>query len=131
MVKEVRTQEQNLYFITDFILSQALVETATNAAVSPEHRNLHESFIGALFFGVPNRGLNDKFLQEIVKGQPNQNLIHSLDPNSSELRMLHDGFTRLFDRKKYQFYSYYEIRPTELSRVNYPFFFELISTTKY
>lgn len=100
------------------VLKQALVEAASNAAVSSAHKNIHDSFIGALFFGVPNRGLNDKFLHEIVKGQPNQNLIRSLDPESSELRMLHQGFTTVFDRKKYQFYSYYETRQTQLSRIN-------------
>jgi hypothetical protein len=94
------------------------VEAATHSDASAAHKSLHDSFIGALFFGVPNRGLNDKFLHEIVKGQPNGNLIRSLDPESSELRMLHQGFTTLFDRKRYQFYSYYETRQTELTRVS-------------
>jgi len=87
---------------------------------SPAHKDLYESFIGALFFGVPNRGLNDKFLHEIVRGQPNQYLIQSLDPESSELRRLHEGFTTIFDKTKYQFYSYYETCVTALSEVSGP-----------
>lgn len=102
---------------TDFDIPQALVEAATHADASPPHKNLRDSFVGALFFGVPNRGLNDKFLHDIVHGQPNQKLISSLDPVSPELAALHRGFTALFDRKKYQFYSYYETRVTQLSEV--------------
>jgi len=94
-----------------------LVEAASNADDSPQHKNLRDSFVGALFFGVPNLGLNDKFLQEIVRGQPNQKLINSLDPVSPELSALHRGFTELFDRKRYHFYSYYETRETQLSEV--------------
>ncbi|KAF2799767.1 TPR-like protein [Melanomma pulvis-pyrius CBS 109.77] len=100
------------------VIKQALVEAATHADTSPPHKNLHDSFVGALFFGVPNRGLNDKFLHDIVHGQPNQKLISSLDPVSPELAALHRGFTALFDRKKYQFYSYYETRVTQLSEIN-------------
>lgn len=101
-------------------IPQALVEAASNAAASPAHKNLYESFIGALFFGVPNQGLNDRFLHDIVKGQPNQRLISSLDPESTTLKMLHQGFTTHFDKKKYQFYSYYEKRLTELSKASLP-----------
>lgn len=99
------------------VIKQALVDAAV-AVSSPAHKDLYESFIGALFFGVPNRGLNDKFLHEIVRGQPNQYLIQSLDPESSELRRLHEGFTTIFDKTKYKFYSYYETRVTALSEIN-------------
>jgi len=94
---------------------------------SPAHKDLYESFIGALFFGVPNRGLNDKFLHEIVRGQPNQYLIQSLDPESSELRRLHEGFTTIFDKTKYKFYSYYETRVTALSEVSGPLIYAVSS----
>lgn len=41
---------------------------------------------GVFFFGVPNQGMEIKSLIPIVKGQPNQLLLHSLGTESQLLR---------------------------------------------
>jgi hypothetical protein len=97
---------------------QALVESVNAATSSPAHRDLYESFIGALFFGVPNRGLNSTVLNAIVEGQVNERLIQSLEADSTVLKYLHQGFTTSFDNKKYQFFSYFEKRTTIAAVVN-------------
>lgn len=47
---------------------------------------LHDSIYGALFFGVPNNGMDISSLIQMVKGQPNEALVHSLGKESQILR---------------------------------------------
>ena len=62
----------------------------------------------ALFFGVPNRGLNTKYLWAVVQEQPNKTLIATLDPSSDYLRQLHRDFCEKFKFADSKIISFYE-----------------------
>jgi hypothetical protein len=71
----------------------------------------------ALFFGVPNRGLNTTYLWAMVKEQPNKTLVAALDPSSDYLRQLHRNFCEKFRFPDSKIISFYEtgLSPTPKS----------------
>jgi protein SERAC1 len=71
--------------------------------------NLKSAF-GALFFGVPNRGLGDDCLKPMVAGQPNELLITNLGPESDYLRQLHRNFCSTFTFADSRIISFYETK---------------------
>ncbi|KAK0751417.1 hypothetical protein B0T18DRAFT_387548 [Schizothecium vesticola] len=52
--------------------------------------------IGALFFGVPNRGMDNSALLAILGSQPNQELLRSLSVNSPFLKRQSQDFPSIF-----------------------------------
>lgn len=64
-----------------------------------------------MFFGVPNRGLEDAGLRSMVLGQPNEDLVRDLRIGSSFLNLLHQGFCDIFHDDS-QVISFYETRRT-------------------
>jgi hypothetical protein len=61
------------------------------------HQALLDSIYGALFFGVPNQGMEITSLVRMVQDQPNQALLHSLGKESQILRNQCREFPRAFD----------------------------------
>lgn len=98
---------------------QAPFQAARSAEIKPRDKEILDYFAGALFLGLPNRGLDYEFLPTVVQGQPNYNLTRFLDPESAELKTLQDRFTMYFSRKKELFFGYYEMRETPLAKVSY------------
>ncbi|KAI9776530.1 MAG: hypothetical protein M1839_009511 [Geoglossum umbratile] len=87
------------------VLKQALVRMVDGNPVDRE--NFYATY-GALFFGVPNRGLRTEYLRAIVKNQPNEGLVVSLDPESDFLRRLHEDFCSKFRFRDSRIISFYE-----------------------
>jgi hypothetical protein len=71
-------------------------------------KNNFNATYAALFFGVPNRGLNITYLWAIVKEQPNKALVATLDPTSDYLRQLHRNFCEKFKFVDSKIISFYE-----------------------
>ncbi len=63
--------------------------------------------------------MNRELLDKIVNGHPNYDLIRSLALDTSELTGLREEFNARYDKKKYQFYSYYETQETQLLKVKF------------
>jgi protein SERAC1 len=71
------------------------------------------STYAALFFGVPNQGMDISSLIPMAEGQDNLPFLMSLGKDSELLRNLHRDFGSTFDFKDSIIISYYE---TERSR---------------
>src|SRR4051794_31325479 len=72
-----------------------------------------KSICGALFFGVPNQGLDIASLVPMVKEQPNQQFLESLGRSSERLYKQAKEFEEAFDFRDSKIISFYE---TKLSK---------------
>jgi hypothetical protein len=80
----------------------------------PRYLNISTACYGMLFFGVPNLGLRNEQLMNIVQGQPNEALIRDLvvdndSEPSSFLRRISNHFSECC-RNRYRVVSFYERR---------------------
>jgi hypothetical protein len=92
-----------------------LVEAADG---SQDDKAIFMSCYAVIFFGVPNRGLEISSLASMVKGQPNEQLVRDLDPNSRFLAHLHDMFYRRFTFDDSPIISIYETKTTPTVEVS-------------
>jgi protein SERAC1 len=75
------------------------------------------SIYGALFFGVPNRGIRIEHWLLMVNGQPNESLVKKLRPGSKYLRELSANFNAAFTFPDSKIISIYETEKTRTARV--------------
>ncbi|KAI9778532.1 MAG: hypothetical protein M1839_008063 [Geoglossum umbratile] len=88
------------------VLKQALIQMR-DGNNDMDLNNFNATY-AALFFGVPNRGLNTTYLWAMVKEQPNKTLVAALDPSSDYLRQLHRNFCEKFRFPDSKIISFYE-----------------------
>lgn len=86
---------------------------------SPDDRKVFRSCYAVMFFGVPNRGLETSSLSSMVKGQPNEDLVRNLHPDSSFLNMLHERFLEKFIQEDSKIICIYETEYTATVEVSY------------
>jgi protein SERAC1 len=67
-----------------------------------------DSIYGALFFGVPNQGMNVESLIPMVENQVNQGLLHSMSNESELLRKQNRDFAKAFDFLESKIVCFYE-----------------------
>jgi hypothetical protein len=88
----------------------------------PEQGSFFSTLHGALFFGVPSRGMEIDELRAMIRGQPNELLLESLRYGSQTLRDLSGDFRRDFPQFP-RIVSFYELEesfsPTKVGRI-YP-----------
>ncbi|UKZ84350.1 uncharacterized protein TrAFT101_000261 [Trichoderma asperellum] len=91
------TKDRPLIFIAHslggLVVKEALVRASTG---NEADQTISRSCYALLFFGVPNRGLNNLSLMSMVKGQPNESLVRDLDESSRFLSSLHERFNAYF-----------------------------------
>ncbi|KAL7782793.1 hypothetical protein V8C37DRAFT_397655 [Trichoderma ceciliae] len=75
------------------VVKEALVQASEG---SEEDQTVYRSCYSLLFFGVPNRGLDNRSLMSMVKGQPNESLVRDLSESSRFLSLLHERFNDCF-----------------------------------
>jgi len=75
------------------VVKEAIIQMKRDKDYLP----LIDSIYGALFFGVPNNGLDISSLIPMVEGQPNQGFLHSLSKESQILRNQSREFPKAFD----------------------------------
>ncbi|KAH0541631.1 hypothetical protein FGG08_003921 [Glutinoglossum americanum] len=116
-----------LEFSRKFLESVKAVRCHQNALAyaaegSLDDKAVFKSCYAVLFFGVPNRGLNQSSLTSMVKGNPNEELVNSLGESSRFLGLLHEMFYRHFTFKDSHIISIYETKETRtvLVRLNAP-----------
>lgn len=80
-----------------------------------EHHPFLESIHGSLFFGVPSQGMDIEALIPMVRGQPNEELLKSLQPESKILRDLSIAFKSAFDKRPHIAY-FYELHTSPTAR---------------
>lgn len=70
------------------LLKEALVQLASEEA----YNSLFSSIKGAVFFGVPNLGMEQQHFHTLVGSNPNQDLVDDLARGSNYLTHLHKSF---------------------------------------
>ncbi|KAA8908942.1 hypothetical protein FN846DRAFT_944125 [Sphaerosporella brunnea] len=98
--------------IGGLVIKQALVEAR------PPHGSVHdqailESCTSLFFFGVPNKGLNETNLVDLLKGQPNADFVNDLREGSAFLDLAYDSFLRGFTHDDCKITSFYEMQFTK------------------
>ena len=85
-------------------------QTLIRISQSDTERDLLGLFVGCLFFGVPNDGMNVSSFQSIVGDQPNRPLVDSLHPeNFSSLREQRVAFSELLHQRRSEEHSQFDL----------------------
>ena len=90
------------------MIKQAMVDMKASNNEKDNHNFL--ATYGMYFFGVPNEGMSIGPLKCMIRGQPNEEFIMSLNNNSHLLRNLVRAFNHAFDFADSQIISFYETR---------------------
>lgn len=109
---DVQPQSKPLIFIAHSLGGLIVKEAIIQMKRDKNNQTLLESIYGGLFFGVPNQGMDISSLVPMVKGQPNQALLHSLGKESQILRNQCRDFPKAFDYPDSEIVCFYE---TEMS----------------
>ncbi|KAF7915832.1 uncharacterized protein EAE98_010912 [Botrytis deweyae] len=89
---------------------------------NPENIDFFKSSYGLMFFGVPNLGLNNKSLVQIVAGGLNEQMIKDLQVRDEDhgptqfLSTIKQNFKQCCKEGQFQIRSYYELRKTQMVR---------------
>ena len=105
-------QTKPLIFVAHSLGGVVVKEAIIQMKRDKNHQALLDSIYGALFFGVPNQGMEIASLVPMVKDQPNQALLHSLGKESQILRNQCREFPKAFDYQDSEIICFYE---TEMS----------------
>ncbi|KAL2843331.1 hypothetical protein BJY01DRAFT_264318 [Aspergillus pseudoustus] len=89
------------------VVKQAL-RTLADYPSDDEYKTLLAAVCGAIFFGVPNLGMEKKELQSIVQDNPNSVLIGDLSQRSNFIKQLREGFPTVPLHKNCKFFWAYE-----------------------
>jgi hypothetical protein len=95
------------------VLKHALVLLAN----SENLKFMLDTVNGAIFFGVPNRGMNMSHLLPMVEGQPNVSLIRLLSPDSQYLSDLDEQFSSISTFRNVLILSAYETKRSQTTKV--------------
>jgi hypothetical protein len=92
---------------------QALIQMKNG---NDEDQDNLKATYGALFFGVPNQGMDISSLIPMVGDQPNRYLLESLGPESDVLQEQRATFPKVFDFRDSEIVSFFETKlsPTAL-----------------
>ena len=86
------------------IVKEALIQMKRGK----NHQTFLKYIYGALFFGVPSQGMDITSLIPMVKGQPNQALLHLIGKESQILRNQCRDFPKAFDYQDSKIVCFYE-----------------------
>ncbi|EDN97566.1 hypothetical protein SS1G_12418 [Sclerotinia sclerotiorum 1980 UF-70] len=104
------------------LLVKEALYIALMGSENPENRDFFKSSYGLMFFGVPNLGLNNKSLMQIVAGGLNEQMIKDLQVNDEDheptqfLSTIKQKFKQCCREGQFQIRSYYELRETQMVR---------------
>lgn len=85
-------------------------------------RQMMRHVVGAVFLGVPSRGMETQALMTIASGQPNEGLVRDLTTGSDYLQYLDDRFFEVARRGRMELFWGYETKtsPTVAVSTNFP-----------
>ncbi|KAB5522810.1 hypothetical protein GE09DRAFT_1293597 [Coniochaeta sp. 2T2.1] len=91
------------------LLKELLILLCDADADQDDRANL-DATLGALFFGVPNRGMDNTALLSIIETQPNSALVNELSIGSAFLQNQAEVFPMAFGRRDSIIFSFHETR---------------------
>jgi hypothetical protein len=91
------------------VVKHALVQASEG---SLDDQAVFTSCFAVLLFGVPNRGIDNKSLMAMVKGQPNEAIVRELSVGSRILSELHPQFNKTVTMDDTTIISWYETKET-------------------
>ncbi|KAK3364037.1 hypothetical protein B0T25DRAFT_443738, partial [Lasiosphaeria hispida] len=95
------------------LIKEALVQMLDSNSERDQMRRI----VGALFFGVPNDGMDIASLIPMVNDQPNRSLLESLSAiNSQVLRLQRRSFARFLELTPFEMFCFYETRFSQTAR---------------
>ncbi|KAJ5675776.1 hypothetical protein N7462_008673 [Penicillium macrosclerotiorum] len=80
------------FFIAHSLGGLTVKEALLQELKAPEPESFINNVQGALFFGVPNHGMNVEVLEAMIRGQPNEALLNSIGYQSTTLQKLSRDF---------------------------------------
>jgi surfactin synthase thioesterase subunit len=92
-------------------LAHSLGGIVLKEALDREHQKMRH-VAGAVFFGVPSRGMETQALMTMVSGQPNGGLVRDLTTASDYLGRLDDRFFEVVRRGTLELFWAYETKTT-------------------
>ncbi|PYH69627.1 uncharacterized protein BO88DRAFT_443625 [Aspergillus vadensis CBS 113365] len=101
------------------VVKQALRDLAENYPGN-EHQALLSAVRGAVFFGVPNLGMEHSELEAIVHDKPNGVLIRDLSTTSNFIHQLSEAFSTNHFHERFKFFWAYEtsVSPTVVRKAD-------------
>lgn len=107
----LRSEKKQLILIGHSLGGLLIKDTLIRIAESDSDSDLIGLVIGALFFGVPNDGLDIESLIPMVNDQPNRLLLESLNPKNSQiLRRQKQNFSNVLKEANFEMFCFYETR---------------------
>jgi hypothetical protein len=80
---------------------------AADESSSHEHKFL-DSVHGAMFFGVPNQGMETDAFHSVVKDQPNKSLVANLEKQTDYLRKQSQQFNKIIKKLRLDMIYFFE-----------------------
>lgn len=125
----VRSERKHLILIGHGLGGLLIKEALIKLAESNSDSDVLGLVVGALFFGVPNDGMDIESLLPMVTNQPNQILLGTLhNANSQILALQRRSFSALLKRANFELYCFYE---TQLSPTGAKVFVSLEISCRY
>ncbi|TEY28543.1 hypothetical protein BOTCAL_1016g00020 [Botryotinia calthae] len=112
-------------FLSSVIAFRSVTKALHIAKISfrnPDNVDFFKSSYGLMFFGVPNSGLNNKALMQIVAGGLNEQMIKDLQVADEDheptqfLSTIKQNFKQCCKEGRFQIRSYYEQKETQMVR---------------
>ncbi|RDW65591.1 hypothetical protein BP5796_10283 [Coleophoma crateriformis] len=118
-IKRDRNSPKPLIYIAHSLGGLLVKEMLYQMHRDPEEgRRILRSTYGLLFFGVPNRGMDIESLLPMVKGQPNETFLRSLERHTQLLRAQSRTFPEIFNEKGSKVICFYETLLSETATRN-------------
>ncbi|KAM0313967.1 hypothetical protein ACHAO8_005074 [Botrytis cinerea] len=120
-----KASQRPLIFVAHSLGGLLVKEALYIAMISgknPDNVDFFKSSYGLMFFGVPNLGLNNKALMQIVAGGLNEQMIKDLQVADEDheptqfLSTIKQNFKQCCKRGQFQIRSYYEQKETQMVR---------------
>jgi hypothetical protein len=107
----LRSEGKHLVLIGHSLGGLLIKEALIRIAESDSDSDLLGLVFGALFFGVPNDGMDIESLIPIVNDQPNRFFIESLyNVNPQILTLQNRNFSRVLKQRNFEIFCFYETR---------------------
>ena len=107
-VSETKDIKRPLIFICQSLGGLIFKEAVIQMKDDERSHSLLGSIYGALFFGVPNQGLDNASLIQMAQDGPNVDLIRSMGKQSMSLRNQARNFPKVFDHQDSEIVCFYE-----------------------
>jgi alpha-beta hydrolase superfamily lysophospholipase len=100
------------------VLKEAMVQLDNSS--NEGYKSLLSLFRGAVFFGVPNLGMEQSHFRTVVHNNPNEALVDDIARNSNYLRRLNDTFARSSVQSRLKCFWAYETSESPTILVSQP-----------